>query len=178
MRSGCHRIPLWSLVDDFSWKDMFLLGALIVCCTLLYFVHDYMSRIYHRLFVKEISVVVEKEVPVIVCHESQLHIYRLEDGLRFDADLDMLKNGDLCVKLTPLSAKLLRGFLDAKDFKLSNDEILNLLWPDGNGTLNNLHTNIKRLRGYLSRISNYKIENKNFSYQLKIPISSKKSQSK
>lgn len=69
-------------------------------------------------------------------------------------------------------------FLDAKDFKLSNDEILNLLWPDGNGTLNNLHTNIKRLRGYLSRISNYKIENKNFSYQLKIPISSKKSQSK
>lgn len=61
-------------------------------------------------FVKEISVVVEKEVPVIVCHESQLHIYRLEDGLRFDADLDMLKNGDLCLKLTPLSAKLLRGF--------------------------------------------------------------------
>lgn len=158
--------PWWMI---FSWKDMFLLGALIVCCTLLYFVYDYMSRIYHRLFVKEISVVVEKEVPVIVCHESQLHIYRLEDGLCFDADLDMLKNGDLCVKLTPLSAKLLRGFLDAKDFKLSNDEILNLLWPDGNGTLNNLHTNIKRLRGYLSRISNYKIENKNFSYQLKNP---------
>ena len=111
--------PWWMI---FSWKDMFLLGALIVCCTLLYFVHDY-----------------------------------------------MLKNGDLCLKLTPLSAKLLRGFLDAKDFKLSNDEILNLLWPDGNGTLNNLHTNIKRLRGYLSRISNYKIENKNFSYQLKNP---------
>lgn len=91
MRSGCHRIPLWSLVDDF-----FLEGYVFAGCfdCLLHFA-VLCARLYESdlssSFVKEISVVVEKEVPVIVCHESQLHIYRLEDGLRFDADLDMLK---------------------------------------------------------------------------------------
>lgn len=164
--TGYLYTPWWMIL---SWKDMLLLGALIVGCILLFFVQDYVSRIYRRLFIKEISVVVEKEVAVIACHESQPRIYRLEDGLRFDADLNMLKKGDACVKLAPLSAKLLQGFLDAKDFKLSNDEILNLLWSDGNGTLNNLHTNVRRLRGYLSQISNYTIENENFSYQLKKP---------
>lgn len=166
--------PWWVIL---SWKDMLLLGALIVGCILLFFVQNYVDRIYRRLFVKEISVVVEKEipvviekeVPVIVGHESQPHIYRLEDGLRFDADLNMLKKGDACVKLAPLSAKLLQGFLDVEDCRLSNDEILHLLWPNGSGTSDKLHTNVRRLRGYLSQISNYTIENENFSYQLKKP---------
>ena len=164
--------PWWVI---FSWKDMFLLGILIAGCILLFFVQDYVSRICRRLFVKEVPVVVEKdiqvikEIPVIVGYEGQPHIYRLEDGVRFDADLNMLKKGNAGMILAPLSSKLLRGFLDAKDFKLSNDEILHLLWPNGNGTQDNLYTNIKRLRGYLSRISNCTIENGNFSYQLKKP---------
>lgn len=156
--------PWWVIL---SWKDMLLLGALIVGCILLFFVQDYVDRIYRRLFVKKIPVVIEKEIPVIACHESQSHIYRLEDGLRFDADLNMLKKGDACVKLAPLSAKLLQGFLDMEDCRLSNDEILCLLWPNGNGTSDKLYTNVRRLRGYLSQISNYTIENENFSYQLK-----------
>lgn len=65
-------------------------------------------------------------------------------------------------------------FLDMEDCRLSNDEILCLLWPNGNGTSDKLYTNVRRLRGYLSQISNYTIENENFSYQLKSPISSKK----
>lgn len=172
--TGYLYVP-WRLI--FSWKDMLLSGALIVGCILLSFVQECVSRIYRRFFVKEIPVVVEKEVPVVIekeipviaGHESQPHIYRLEDGLRFDADLKMLKKGDVCVKLAPLPSKLLQGFLDAKDFKLSNDEILNLLWPDGSGTSGKLHTNIRRLRGYLSQVSNHAIENGTFSYQLKKP---------
>jgi len=164
--TGYLYVPWWAIL---SWKDILLLGALIAGCILLFFVQDYMNRICRHLFVKEVFVVVEKEVPVIVGHESQPHIYRLEDGLRFDADSNMLKKGDVCVKLAPLSAKLLRGFLDAEDCRLSNDEILHLLWSNGSGTSDKLHTNVKRLRGYLSRISNYTIENENFSYQLKKP---------
>lgn len=71
----------------------------------------------------------------------------------------------------PLSAKLLQGFLDAKEHRLPNDEILRLLWPDGTGTLDKLHQNIKRLRHCLSQISICTIEHENFAYRFKIPHS-------
>lgn len=74
-----------------------------------------------------------------------------------------------------MSAKLLRGFLDAKDCRLSNDEIMELLWPDGTGTSEKVHTNIKRLREYLSQNTDWTIENERLAYQLKKAISSKKS---
>lgn len=156
--------PWWVML---SWKDMLLLGALTIGCIFLFFVQNYVDRIYRRLFVKEI--------PVIVGHESQPHIYRLEDDLFFDADSGVLYRGDNRVKLTEIHAKLLHGFLDAKDYKLSVNGIMDLLWPDGSVTQGNVHTVIARLRKALSEISDWWIENKKLCYQLKSPISSEKS---
>lgn len=181
----------------FTWEDLLLLAVLIVGCMLLSFIQEYVVKILHRLFVKEklvveektvviekevpviiekkVPVIIEKEVPVIAGHDHHSHIYQLEEGTYFDTDLRMLKRGDVLVKLMPQLAKLLQGFLDAEDYRLSNDEIIQLLWPKNDGTADKLHQNIKRLRGCLSQISSTTIESENFTYRLKIPISSGKS---
>ncbi len=172
--TGYLYCPWWKV---YSSRDRALLGALIVGCFLLFFMQEYVGRIYRRFFVKEIplvvekevQVIIEKEVPVIAANKNQSHIYQLEDNLFFDADLRMLRKADVGVKLMPLSAKLLQGFLDAKDYRLSNNEIMDLLWPDGTGTSERLHTNIKRLRAYLSQVSAWIIENENLAYRLKNP---------
>lgn len=142
----------------FTLKDKILLGALVVASLLLFFVQEFMIRIYRRLFIKEI--------PVIAMDKSQSHIYQLEDDCFFDADSMNLKNSVVNVKLTPLPATLLQGFLDAQDNKLSINEIMMLLWPDGTGTSERVHTTIRRLRKYLSEID-WIVENGNSAYQLK-----------
>ncbi|MCR6503196.1 winged helix-turn-helix domain-containing protein [Bacteroides muris (ex Fokt et al. 2023)] len=157
--------PWWTVL---SWKEMALMVALIVSCILLFFMRGYVYRVYYRLFVKEKHIVIEKEVPVVVGRESRPHTYRLEEGVYFDADSRLLKKGDDVVKLAPLLARLLQGFLDAENYTLSNDEILHLLWPDGSGTQDKLYQNIKRLRNYLSKISICTVEGEKFVYHLKI----------
>lgn len=139
-------------------KDKILLGALVVASLLLFFVQEFMIRIYRRLFIKEI--------PVIAMDKSQSHIYQLEDDCFFDAGSMNLKSSAVNVKLTPLPATLLQGFLDAQDNKLSINEIMMLLWPDGTGTSERVHTTIRRLRKYLSEID-WVVENGNSAYQLK-----------
>lgn len=174
--------PWWKALVGTDWG---LLVALIAGCILLFFLQEHISRTYRRFFIKdklvveevEVPVIIEKEVPVVVSRESHPHIYPLEEGACFDADSRLLKKGDESVKLTPLPAKLLRGLLDAEGYRLSNEEILQLLWTDGTGTSNRLHQNTKRLRTYLSQISICTLENENFAYRLNIPVSSKKSPS-
>lgn len=153
--TGFTYSPWWKVL---TLKDKILLGALVVACLLLFLVQEFIIRIYHRLFIKEI--------PVIAMDKSQSHIYQLEDDCFFDADSMNLKNSAVNVKLTPLPATLLQGFLDAQDNKLSINEIMMLLWPDGTGTSERVHTTIKRLRKYLSEID-WIVENSNSAYQLK-----------
>lgn len=169
----------------FSWKDWALLAAVIAGCILLFFLQEHISRTYRRFFIKDklvveevkVPVIIEKEVPVVVSRERHPHIYPLEVGVCFDADSRLLKKGDESVKLMPLLAKLLQGLLDAEGYRLSNEEILQLLWADGSGTSDRLHQNTKRLRTYLSQISICTLENENFAYRLNIPVSSEKSPS-
>lgn len=179
--------PWWMTL---SWKDWGLLAAIIAGCILLFFVQRNLYKLYCHLFVKEKQVVVEKEivvekqvqvpvfiekeVPVTVPQKSGSHIYRLEEGVYFDADSRLLKKGDMTVNLKPQPARLLQGFLEAENCRLSNDEILHLLWPDGSGTQNKLYQIIKRLRESLSEISICTVENEKFAYQLKIPHSIEK----
>lgn len=154
-----------------SWRDGIGLGAVVALCILLFLVHGCVYRLCRRLFVREKIVVVEKAIPVTVVCESRPPVCQLEEGVYFETGSRLLKKGDSVVKLMPLSAKLLQGFLDAKEHRLPNDEILRLLWPDGTGTLDKLHQNIKRLRHCLSQISICTIEHENFAYRFIIPHS-------
>ena len=155
--------------------------ALVICCFLLFFLQEYIAKVYRRFFVKEVTVektvpiFVEKEIPMIAVDRSEAHVYRLEDDLFFDADSGVLYRVDNRVKLTATLARLLQAFLDAEDYRLSVNGIMELLWPDGSVTPGNVHTVITRLRKALSEVSDWGIENKKFCYQLKSPISLKKS---
>lgn len=178
--TGYFYAPWWSLL---SWKYWGGLAVVAAACLLLFRI--YVRWACRRSFVKEKSaaaeepaaaekpVVLENETPVIVGHESGSHIYQLEKGVYFDVDSRLLKRkrGDAVVQLSPSAARLLQGFLDAENHKLSNEEILQLLWPDGNGTPDKLYQSIKRLRDYLSKISICTIDGGQFFYQLKIPHS-------
>ncbi|WP_302609704.1 hypothetical protein [uncultured Bacteroides sp.] len=68
----------------FSGRDITWLVALIAFCIFLFFMQNYVYRICCCLFVKQKSIVVEKEVSVVVCHKSYSHIYQLEEGVYFD----------------------------------------------------------------------------------------------
>lgn len=161
----------------YSWwvilttQDKVLLCILVLSCSLLFFVQEQVAHIYRRLLVKEIPVVVEKEVPVIVVEKSQAHIYQLEENLYYDTDSGRLSKSNAYVQLPPLPAKLMLGFLEAENYRLSINEIMELLWPDGTATSVKVHTTIKRLRQKLSEISDWQIVNGDFGYQLKTPHS-------
>lgn len=155
--TGYLYYPWWMTL---SWKDWAVLAVVIAVCLSLFGGR----KVYRCFLVKEKHIVVER------C-KNQPHIYQLEENVYFDADSRSLKGGDDVMKLSPLVAKLLQGFLEAEDYRMSNDEILNLLWPDGSGTSDRLHQTMKRLRLCLSRISVCTIENENFAYRLKIPHS-------
>lgn len=158
--TGYLYYPWWMTL---SWKDWAVLAVVIAVCLSLFGGR----KVYRCFLVKEKHIVVER------C-KNQPHIYQLEENVYFDADSRSLKRGDDVMKLSPLVAKLLQGFLEAEDYRMSNDEILNLLWPDGSGTSDRLHQTMKRLRLCLSRISVCTIENENFAYRLKIPHSIEK----
>lgn len=170
--TGYFYAPWWSLL---SWKYWGGLVVVAAACLLLFRI--YVRWACRRSFVKEKSaaaekpVIQEKIIPVIVGRESGSHIYQLEKGVYFEADFRLLKKGDAVVKLGASAARLLQGFLDAENHKLSNDEILQLLWPNGNGTQDKLYQSIKRLRDSLSEISICTIDGGQFFYQLKIPHS-------
>ncbi len=162
--------PWWMA---FTIKDQVLLCILVICCFLLFFIQEYIAKVYRCFFVKKVPVIIEKKVPVFVAEKSQAHICQLEKDLHFDADSRKLYwiNTNRFVKLTSLQAKLLQGFLEAKNYRLTINEIIELLWADGSGTSERVHTTIKRLRDCLSEISDWRIVNENLGYQLKSPHS-------
>lgn len=155
----------------FTIKDKILLCALVLCCCLLFFIQEYIVKAYRHYFVKKVTVIVEKEIPVVMVEKNQARIYQLENDLRFDTRSGMLIRTDACVKLTPMPTKLLQGFLEAENNRLSVNEIMELLWPGDAVDSARVYTIIKRLRNELTRISDWKIINENGSYQLKNPHS-------
>lgn len=153
---------------SYSWwsslglKDKLLLGGIIVFCILLYFIGKKASWLYHRFLVKEI--------PVIVVEKNQAHIYQLDDVF-FDVEKKKLRKGKTIVNMYSQSVILLHGFLTAENYTLSANDILELLWTDGSGTSERMHTAISRLRGNLREVSNWTLDSGNNCYQLKMPHS-------
>ena len=82
----------------------------------------------------------------------------------------MLRRGEQKKKLLPQVSTLLVGLLKADDYRMSISEICLLLWPDGSGTAERVHTVVGRLRAALSEISSgISVDSGNFQYQLKMP---------
>lgn len=107
--------------------------------------------------------------------ENMSCIYQLGDELLFDSTNRLLKRGNQVKYLLPQVSTLLAGLLNAADYRMSIPEICLLLWPDGDGRAERVHTVVARLRSSLSELSSdILVVSGNYQYQLKIPISSKK----
>lgn len=152
----------------FIVKDMMLLCGIAVVCFLFPFIEKYIRRLYHYYFFKAAVVPVET-VPMIAVKKGEGYIYKLDRGVLFDASIRKLIKGDSFVTMTPQTADLLKVFLDAKDYRLSSDEIQKKMWGAKQGNMGKVYATVKRLRDDFPGISACKIINVGAAYQLKIP---------
>lgn len=149
-----------SLWEVFSAKDVILLCALFLGCLSLFFIDKYVVLLYRRFFVKVVA--------VIPPEGTEAHIYQLEENLFFDSYSGRLWSSKAEETLTSQLVMLLQGFLSAKDYKLTNKEIMQLLWPNEVALLDSrIYSAVKRLRASLRAVSDWTIENGNLAYQLK-----------
>ncbi len=104
--------------------------------------------------------------------ENTSLIYRLPDGTLFDFDRSLLENSEHHTQhLSRQSKILLRAFMETKDNRLTSNEIMSILWPEGNGKLENVHQVVTRLRNVLTSMTKMTLVNEDYAYQLKIAYS-------
>lgn len=152
--------------NNMGIKDYFLFSIPLLIAALLYITGTvFMDKIKKR-FKKEEPMIIEKEVPVIVKDENETHIYKLAGGILFDVKASLLKKGDMSIHLTPQAKNLLKVFVKAKDYRLTNDEIILHLWAANNGTLPKVHKSVARLREQITEIPEMEIINDDGAYQL------------
>lgn len=166
--TGFLYLPWWK---TFFLKDIILLCGIVMLCFLLPIMLKYINRFYHTCFVKTEVVTIEKQISVVATEKSEIHIYQLDAGVLFDYDSRELRRSDKTEPLTSQLADLLKLFLEADDYLLTTAEIAEALWPNTMDAKNNIYSAIRKLRTSLSHISHCTIDNKNSSYQLKIPYS-------
>lgn len=115
------------------------------------------------------SIPVERKAPVAVVRETASCIYQLGDDVWFDSTNRLLRRGSQIKILLPQVSALLLGLLEADGYCMSISDICLLLWPDGSGRSERVHTVAGRLRASLTEISSQiSIISGNSRYQLKI----------
>ena len=161
--------PHWLL--DLSWDAyvwLILPWMLLVLLVVFYTPIEHFSR---SKFIKE--KIVEKEIHVADVEIEKAKTFRLQDGSLFDTFSGTLTKGGLSKQLPPQSVLLLKLFLRKENHHLSPSEIDQELWK-GQGTTDQLHKAIQRLRTELKKVSSeVVVKSVNGDYELKEPISSK-----
>lgn len=148
-------------IKDYFFFSIPLLIAAILCIVCIFFKDK-----IKKYFTKEVPVIIEKEISVITKDERVTHIYKLAGGILFDAKASLLKKGDKSIQLTPQAKKLLKVFIEAKEYRPTNDEVISLLWLANDGTLAKVHKSVARLREQIIEIPEMKIINDDGAYQL------------
>lgn len=148
----------WWDVCLYRWSPFLWVGAGVVLALFLLYLF---YRLTHRP--AKIEVIKEKvvrevvrEVPVPVCVKKpdniNLKIYQLQPGLLFDARKQVLLLNGVEKVLAPQSCVILKLFLDAPDYTLTDSEILNGLWGKKDSTIKNFTAACVRLRKSLSEV--------------------------
>lgn len=148
----------WWMVCLYHWSPFLWIwvGAVSVLA-LLYSLYRFAHRPGQIEIVKE-EVIREivKEVPVSVCAKEpdsvNLKIYQLQSGLLFDARRQVLVLNGTDSELAPQSCVILRIFLDAPDYTLTDAEILNSVWGKQDTTIKNFTAACARLRKSLAKV--------------------------
>lgn len=160
--------PYWlSVLSTGEWCLWFLPWGVLGLLAAFY---APVERLFRRKFV-EVKIV-EKEIHVADVAIDEAKIFQLPDGSLFESFTGTLTKGNLSKQLPPQSGILLKLFLRKENNRLSVSEIEQELWK-GQGTTDQLHKAIQRLRADLKYVSSeVVIKNVNGDYELKLPISS------
>lgn len=156
-------LPNWWTVFDYNCIPFVVI---VICFFTILFSYYFISkilnrppkiRVHEKIVTREMPKEVVKEVEVIkevkTFSEMPTHIYLVRPGLKFDFQKQvLLKDNSENISLYPQACLLLQSFLNAPDFTLTDDEILNLLWPDNSGGANRLGVAIRRLRDSLDKV--------------------------
>lgn len=166
--TGYTSYPFWQVV---GWKRSILLLLPWLGFCLVFLFYKKLILFYSHKFVKEKTIIIEK--PVQVVNPADSPIYQLEEGVLFDTLQRTLTKGTQVQSLAPQVAILLKLFLQAKDCRLTEEEIYNNIW-NGAGNSNKLYVLIRRLRQSLEGISTWVICCENGAYYLRKPHSPEK----
>lgn len=158
----------YAWLRNITFMDGLFFSLPLFITALLCFVRFVFKDKLSTCLIKEVPVFIEKEISVIAIDKCESRIYQVGEGAYFDFGKSLLKTDKGEAHLYPQSKLLLLAFLEAKDYCLSLDEIMHLLWPKGDGTLDKIHQAITRLRGSLIKVSQITLINENCTYQLKI----------
>ena len=127
------------------------LGFFLLYC--LFIGGAYKVVIYINKRVNQPPVVTIKEVPMIELvkdtDKSPVRSYRLGNNSIFYAEQKKIVSDGEERKISPQIGMLLEYFLNATDYKLSDDEIMKYLWPDDSGSAGRIQQAIARLRNVL-----------------------------
>ena len=97
-------------------------------------------------------------------------LYILSSKVTFDSYAKLLICGDQSISLTSQACQLLDTFLNAPEYILTYEELLECLWKDGSGDMIRLRVAISRLRIVLSVDPEISIFQKDINkYQLVLP---------
>lgn len=110
-----------------------------------------------------------KDLPVVVVTAKQSSVYQVGKNVFFDAERMELIKQDMVVKIAPQIAVMLEMFLLAERHTLSMTEISEILWPDGDGSRERIHTLIRRLRKSIAESTSLQIIYQKDAYHLIIP---------
>lgn len=142
---GYLEYGIWQLIG-IKELGFFLLYCLFI--TGVYKIVVYLDRKVNRPPIIRI-----KEVPTVELvkdtDKGPIRIYRLGEKSIFYAKQKKIVTIDKEERISPQNSVLLETFLNAKDYVLSDDDIMKCLWPDGSGTIVRLHKAINRLREVL-----------------------------
>lgn len=179
----------WEMFGWRQWIILFLLWGGFFFFILIYErLLSYLRCKFRKkeIVVKEKEIIVEKEVIVekkvrfVGVDAKDVRLYELEDGVFFDSENMTLfkEEGGITKNVAPQISILLKLFLNAEGHRLTAEEIDREIW-NGTGDAEKLHTLMYRLRKTLKGISSYVVAFEgDGSYQLKIPISSRKKPSR
>lgn len=157
----------WNTFTLGDWMKAFTLCMMVGLCIWQFYICQMQSSDNSQMLE---DIVIENEKPVISLKEEIADTYELGNGLYFDASERLLKLGNQVTKLQPKISLLLVGFMKADQYRMPISEICTLLWPDGSGTAERVHTVVNRLRSSLSAFKlGISIISGNSEYQLKIP---------
>ena len=124
----------------------------------------------------EKKVIVEKEIHVVDVQIGRVGIFQLPDRTIFDSISGSLRKDVFQQRLQPQSISLLKLFLSNEEHQITSEEICMKLWGDTQYSYR-LYSAISRLRNDLKAVKSELLVSCSYGvYELKLPISSKKSE--